>query len=466
MKITIIGTGYVGLVTGTCLAECGHDVVCVDIDAAKIDRLRRAEIPIYEPGLDVMVARNLENGRLTFTTDTGTAAATSEVIFLAVGTPSGAGGAADLRYLFAAAETVAAAVTGPTIIVVKSTVPVGTSRKILNLVQARAAHACEVVSNPEFLKEGAAIDDFMTPDRIVVGCQSEHARDVMSRVYQPFVRVDGPLIFMNIESAEMTKYAANAFLATKISFMNEMSRLCQATSADIEIVRQGISFDRRIGSAFMYAGVGYGGSCFPKDIRALIALGLERNLDMSILKAVDEVNEAQKLALMEILGRVMPEPEGKIVAMWGLAFKPNTDDIRDAPAIQMLEALLKLGVKVRTTDPAAIRNTRDLFGERIEYSDDPLATVEGADALLLVTEWPEFRSPNFLRIRSTMRRPLVLDGRNIYDPSMMRDLGFEYHSIGRPPVSRPASAHGHAHGHAHAAPVSGGETARLSSVAS
>jgi UDPglucose 6-dehydrogenase len=436
MKIAIIGTGYVGLVTGTCLAESGNQVVCVDIDAAKIARLTRGEIPIYEPGLAELVERNLRAGRLSFTTDTGAAAGASEVVFLAVGTPPGEDGAADLRHLFAAAETVARGITGSTLLVTKSTVPVGTARRLLSLVHQRAEHPCEVVSNPEFLKEGAAIEDFMKPDRVVVGCQSERARAVMGALYRPFTSPDRPVVFMDLESAEMTKYVANAFLATKISFINEMARLCQATGADIEVVRRGIGLDRRIGPAFLNAGLGYGGSCFPKDIRALVNLASHRGVDLSILRAVERVNEAQKLSLVDVLRRILPDARGRRVALWGLAFKPETDDIREAPAIHMATDLLSLGYQVQATDPAAMANTRAIFGDRIAYSDDPYAVVEGADALIIATEWSHYRAADLARVRGLMRRPLVLDGRNLYDPETMRELGFEYHSIGRRPALR------------------------------
>ena len=432
MKITVIGTGYVGLVTGTCFAESGHTVTCVDTDKRKVDMLLGGEIPIYEPGLEDLVIRNFKAKRLLFTTDTKAACAGAEVVFLAVGTPPGEDGSADLKYLFAAAEAIAAALTGPAILVTKSTVPVGTGRKLWNLLQQKTTHTFEVVSNPEFLKEGDAIDDFMKPDRVVVGCQSERARAVMNDLYQPFVRTDNPILFMDLESAEMTKYAANAFLATKISFMNEMARLCAATGADVETVRKGISFDRRIGHQFMFPGVGYGGSCFPKDVKALVALGREKNLPMQILESVEAVNETQKRYLLSHLtAKLGDDLKGKTIAVWGLAFKPRTDDIREAPALVMIDALLKKGAKIRATDPVAIPNTKELLGDTVFFSEDQYAVLEGADALLVVTEWNEFRRPDFVRMRSLMKTPFLLDGRNIYDPEAMRGLGFDYRGIGR-----------------------------------
>jgi UDPglucose 6-dehydrogenase len=432
MKIAVIGTGYVGLVTGTCFAESGHQVTCVDTDKRKVDMLKAGEIPIYEPGLDDLVARNTKGKRLHFTTDTAAAVAGAEIIFLAVGTPPREDGAADLSYLFQAAETIAAALTGPAVLVTKSTVPVGTARKLWNLLQQKTQQPFDVVSNPEFLKEGDAVSDFMKPDRVVVGCQSERARKVMADLYEPFVRTDNPILFMDLESSEMTKYAANAFLATKISFMNEMARLCQATGADVETVRKGISFDRRIGHHFMFPGVGYGGSCFPKDVKALVALGAEKKIPMRILDAVEEVNEEQKSVLVEkLVQRLGGNLKGKTIALWGIAFKPKTDDIREAPALVIIEKLKAMGAQVRVTDPVAIPNAKVLLGASVEYSEDPYAILEGADALLVVTEWNEFRRPDFLRMRGLMRTPVLLDGRNVYEPEAMRALGFDYAGIGR-----------------------------------
>ncbi len=432
MKIAVIGTGYVGLVTGTCFAESGHHVICVDTDKRKVDMLNAGGIPIYEPGLEDLVARNAKAKRLVFTTDTVAGVAGAEVVFLAVGTPPREDGAADLSFLFKAAETIAGALTGPAVLVTKSTVPVGTARQLWNLLQQKTQHAFDVVSNPEFLKEGDAINDFMKPDRVVVGCQSERARKIMTDLYEPFVRTGNPILFMDLESSEMTKYAANAFLATKISFMNELSHLCQATGADIETVRKGISFDRRIGHHFMFPGVGYGGSCFPKDVKALIALGVEKKAPMKILDAVESVNERQKALLVDkLVQRFGADLKGKVVALWGVAFKPKTDDIREAPALAIVQKLVQLGARVRVSDPVALANARALLGAGVEYAEDPYVILEGADALLVVTEWNEFRRPDFLRIRSLMRTPVLLDGRNIYDPEAMRALGFEYSGIGR-----------------------------------
>jgi UDPglucose 6-dehydrogenase len=432
MKITMIGTGYVGLVSGACLAENGHHVVCVDIDERKIAMLKRGEIPIYEPGLDEMVERNVKARRLEFSQDIREGCSTAEVVFFCVGTPPGTDGAADLSFLFKAAEDVAEALSGPAVLVTKSTVPVGTARKLWNVLQQKAKHPFEIVSNPEFLKEGDAINDFMKPDRVVVGCQSDHARKVMEHIYEPFVRTGSPILFMDLESSEMTKYAANAFLATKISFMNELSRLAMVTGADIETVRKGIGFDRRIGHLFMFPGVGYGGSCFPKDVKALVALGEQKGTRMEILRSVEEVNERQKLLLVDrLVQRFSGKLEGKVIALWGLAFKPKTDDIREAPAVIMTEKLLSLGATVRITDPVAIPNGKELFGDKVEFSDDAFAILEGADALLVVTEWNEFRRPDFLRMKALMRTPVLLDGRNVYDPEAMRALGFEYSGIGR-----------------------------------
>jgi UDPglucose 6-dehydrogenase len=433
VNITVIGTGYVGLVTGACLAESGHKVTCVDIDQKKIDGLNNGQIPIYEPGLEDMVLRNAKAKRLHFSSDTASSVKGVDVVFFAVGTPPGEDGAADLKYLFAAAETVAAALTAPCVLVTKSTVPVGTARKLWNLLQQHTKHPFDIVSNPEFLKEGDAIVDFMKPDRVVVGCESDHARDVMRNIYEPFVRTDNPILFMDLESSEMTKYASNAFLATKISFMNELARLASATGADIETVRKGMGFDRRIGHLFLFPGVGYGGSCFPKDVKALVALGREKEVPMAVLDAVEEVNDRQKRWLVELVDRKYGKDlKGKAVAVWGLAFKPRTDDIREAPAIVIIDALLERGATVRVTDPVAMEHGRALYrGKNVSFSEDAYAVLEGADAWLVVTEWAEFRRPDFVRIKKAMRTPFVLDGRNIFEPQAMRGLGFDYKGIGR-----------------------------------
>ncbi len=433
MNIAVIGTGYVGLVTGTCFAESGHTVLCVDTDKEKIAKLERGEMPIYEPGLDEIVHRNVHAHRLSFTDDTARAVAGAEVVFLAVGTPSREDGSADLSYLMSAAERVARAITGPCVLVTKSTVPVGTSRKLWNLVQQHTTHTFSVVSNPEFLKEGDAINDFMRPDRVIVGCESEDARAVMRDIYEPFVRTENPILFMDLESAEMTKYAANAFLATKISFMNEMATLAADLGADIDLVRKGVGFDRRIGHLFMFPGVGYGGSCFPKDVRELVSMGRKREAPLRILEAVDAVNECQKSALLHLLGEALgPDLKDKKITLWGLSFKPRTDDIREAPALVVIDALLAAGAQVTVNDPVALANGRKHYqGKPVVFAEEAYASVEGADALLLVTEWSEFRRPDFVRITGLMRTPVILDGRNIWDPKALRGLGFTYRGIGR-----------------------------------
>jgi UDPglucose 6-dehydrogenase len=432
VKIAVIGTGYVGLVTGTCLAESGHHVTCVDIDPKKLAMLAEGKSPIYEPGLDDMLVRNIKAKRLSFSGDTSASVAGVDVVFFAVGTPSGEDGATDLQYLFAAAQKTAEAMTKRCVLVTKSTVPVGTARKVQELVAAKTKHAFDLVSNPEFLKEGEAINDFMKPDRVIVGCESAHAREVMENIYEPFVRTGNPIMFMTLESAEMTKYAANAFLATKISFMNELAGLAASTGADIDVVRKGIGFDRRIGHLFMFPGVGYGGSCFPKDVKSLVALGREKKVPMRVLESVEAVNEKQKRLLVDEVVRKFGEKlDGKVIALWGLAFKPKTDDIREAPALAIIDGLLARGATVRVSDPVALEHGRELYGKKVTFSEDAYAMIEGADAWLLVTEWSEFRRPDFERIRALMRTPFVLDGRNIYEPEAMRALGFEYRGVGR-----------------------------------
>ena len=433
MKIVVIGTGYVGLVQGTCLADSGHTVTCVDIDENKVAMLLRGEIPIYEPGLDELVIRNAKAGRLKFTTDTAKAVAEgAEVVFLAVGTPPGDDGSAELKYLFAAAKTVALSLVEPTVVVTKSTVPVGTGRKLQAIFKETAKQPFFIASNPEFLKEGGAINDFMKPDRIVVGCDSEEAKKALTSMYEPFVRTDNPILMMDIESAELTKYAANAFLATKISFMNELAALADATGADIETVRKGMGFDRRIGHLFLFSGVGYGGSCFPKDVKALAALAKEKKVGNAVLEAVEEVNDAQKKLLAErVVERFGKDLKGKRIALWGIAFKPRTDDIREAPSLEIIDILLAHGATVTATDPVAMPNAKKLLGDKVTFFEDPYAAIEGADALLVVTEWNEFRRPDFARIKKALRTPVLFDGRNVYDPPAMRELGFEYRGIGR-----------------------------------
>lgn len=433
MKIAVIGTGYVGLVTGTCLAESGNDVTCVDKDAAKIDTLRGGRIPIYEPGLLELVLRNTREGRLAFTTDLPGAAQRAEVIFIAVGTPEGADGLPNLDSLWAVADALAAGVrqTGK-IVVLKSTVPVGTNRQIRERLSSRASVHIDVASNPEFLKEGAAVDDFMKPDRVVVGVSRPEPGEVLRELYTPFLRTERPFLVMTPESAEMTKYVANAMLATKISFINEMANLCEHTGADINEVRRGIGHDARIGFQFLFPGAGYGGSCFPKDVRALTALARQLGLAPALLEAVERVNESQKHVLMnKIRKHFAGALRGKTVAVWGLAFKPRTDDIRDAPALTLLEALLAEGVSLHVHDPEAMNNVRARFGDRLVYARRPYDSLEGADALAIVTEWQEFRNPDFDEMKRLMKSPVIFDGRNLFDLKTVAGHGFTYYSIGR-----------------------------------
>jgi UDPglucose 6-dehydrogenase len=438
MKLCVIGTGYVGLVAGTCFAESGNDVVCVDNVAAKIDLLRQGKVPIYEPGLEELIRRNVSEGRLTFTTDLADAVKKSVVCFVAVGTPANDDGAADLGAVYAVARGIAQAMDGYRVIVSKSTVPVGTSERIRAEVAAHTRHPFDVVSNPEFLKEGAAIDDFMRPDRVVIGATSQQAIDVMRELYEPFVRTGNPILVMDNASAEMTKYAANALLATRISFMNEIANLCERVGADVELVRRGIGYDRRIGHHFLFPGVGYGGSCFPKDVKAVIRTAHEHAMEFPLLGAVEEVNEAQKRRLIE---KVVTEFGDRLAerrfAVWGLAFKPRTDDMREAPSIMVVEGLLARGAQVAVHDPEALAEARKVFGERVSYHRVNYEALEGADALLIVTEWNEFRRPDFPRMKRLLKRPLIFDGRNVYDPEVMREQGFTYFPIGRGVVRPP-----------------------------
>jgi UDPglucose 6-dehydrogenase len=434
MKIAVVGTGYVGLVTGTCFAESGHDVTCVDNNAGKIALLRSGGIPIYEPGLQEMVQRNSTAGRLHFTTDLPQAAREAQVIFIAVGTPQSESGAADLTGVFAVVEELARALQGPKIVVIKSTVPVGTNAEAFRRMQAACPHPVELASNPEFLKEGAAITDCMKPDRVVVGVRRPEVAEVLEELYQPFLRADKPFLVMSPESAEMTKYVANAMLATKISFINEMANLCEALGADINDVRKGIGHDQRIGFHFLFPGPGYGGSCFPKDIAALFHLSQQVGQPSLMMQTVNEVNEKQKQVLMRKLQRQFGNQLGqKTIAIWGLAFKPRTDDIREAPALVLLHSLLECGATIRVHDPEAMPNIRKEFGDRLTYCDRPYGTVEQADALVIVTEWPEYRNPDFDLIKRLMRTAVLIDGRNMYDPDTVAQAGFVYHSIGRQP---------------------------------
>lgn len=432
MRVAVVGTGYVGLVTGACLADSGNDVWCVDIDAEKVARLRRNEIPIYEPGLDTLVARNQAEGRLRFTTELAEALDGARVAFIAVGTPPGDDGSADLRQVLGVADKVGRLMTGELVIVTKSTVPVGTAEKVRAAATAHAKFPLHVCSNPEFLKEGAAIDDFMRPDRIVVGIDSNAARDTMRELYEPFVRNGNPVHFMSIPSAEVTKYAANAMLATRISFINQIADFCERVGADVNDVRTGIGSDKRIGPAFLHPGPGYGGSCFPKDVQALVRSGEDAGMRFDLLEAVEAVNARQKQRLPDQALALLAPAAGRRVAVWGLAFKAETDDMRESPSIPLVEALLAAGVAVAAHDPKAQGTARAVFGDRITYADDPYAALAGADALVIVTEWRVYRNPDFARMKTLLRRPLILDGRNLYEPARLRALGFEYVGVGRP----------------------------------
>jgi UDPglucose 6-dehydrogenase len=435
MKITVIGAGYVGLVTGTCFADSGNDVVCVDIDEAKIQSLRSGRIPIYEPGLSDLVRRNVHAGRLEFTTSLAEGANGADVIFLAVGTPSSFDGSADLRALWTVADELAEVLDPDCLVVTKSTVPVGSNARLFARLKQRTGWDCRVASNPEFLKEGAAIEDFTKPDRVVVGVRDPRDADLLHRLYAPFLRTDKPFLVMSPESAELTKYVANALLATKISFINQMANLCEHFSADINDVRRGIGHDSRIGFAFLFPGVGYGGSCFPKDVRALANTFRDCDLDPRILDAVEWVNQQQKLVLQQKIeqhfeGRLA----GKTIAVWGLAFKPRTDDVREAPALILIDRLLELDARVHVHDPEAMENVRSIYGDRLFYFAEPMQALDGADALAIVTEWTEFRTPDFAEMQSRMAAPVIFDGRNLYDPRDAADAGFTYYSIGRPSV--------------------------------
>ncbi len=431
MNITIIGSGYVGLVAGACFAETGNPVVCADVDAGKIEGLQHNVLPIYEPGLDEYVKRNQDQERLSFTTDIASAISSADVVFIAVGTPPDEDGSADLRHVLAVAQQIGRHMTKELVVVTKSTVPVGTAAKVSAAVGAHATLPFHMCSNPEFLKEGAAIDDFMKPDRVVIGVETDHARSVMAELYSPFVRTGKPIIFMDIPSAEMTKYAANAMLATRISFMNEIANLCERVGADVDHVRKGIGSDSRIGSAFLFPGPGYGGSCFPKDVKALVRTAREREIPLRVLDAVEHANDAQKHRLFEKLKAAIGDLGGRRIALWGLSFKPNTDDMREAPSLVLIEELLDAGATVVAHDPVAMHETQRRIGDRIEYAPSNYEALEKADALVVVTDWNEYRHPDFERIRDTLASPVIIDGRNLYDARKMRDLGFTYDSIGR-----------------------------------
>ena len=434
MNIAIVGTGYVGLVSGTCFAETGNNVVCIDIDENKVLRMQNGEVPIYEPGLEVLFERNTKQGRLSFTTDLAEGIKNAEIIFLALPTPPGADGSADLKYVLKVAEDLSHIITDYKVIVDKSTVPVGTADKVYGRLAANLDESFfDVVSNPEFLREGVAVDDFMRPERVVIGTSSSKAKKVMERLYNPFVRQGNPVIFMDEKSAEMTKYAANSFLATKITFMNEVANLCEEVGANVDMVRKGIGSDSRIGKRFLFPGVGYGGSCFPKDVKALAKTAQENNYDFRILQSVMDVNEDQKSILSRRIKNYFGESiANKTIGIWGLAFKPNTDDIREAPALTIISELLKAGAKIKAFDPEAMENVKALMGDKITLCDNQYDAIEGTDALAVVTEWNVFRTPDYDRIMSSLREPVVFDGRNVFDPVDMKERGFVYSSIGRP----------------------------------
>lgn len=436
MNVTVIGSGYVGLVVGACLAETGNSVVCADIDAEKVARLNEGDVPIYEPGLDRLLARNLDEGRLEFTTDVASAVRRGQVVFVAVGTPPGEDGSADLKHVLEVAAVIGQNLVDEKVVITKSTVPVGTARLVRAEIERHTDGTFHVCSNPEFLKEGAAVDDFMRPDRVVCGVESEAARQVLEELYEPFVRSGNPVIFMDIASAELTKYAANAMLATRISFMNQIALLCEKAGADVNLVRKGIGSDERIGQAFLYAGAGYGGSCFPKDVRALIRTGEDLGVELTILREVHEANERQKKLIGEkVRERFGDDLSGRRFAVWGLAFKPETDDMREAASVVIIENLLAAGANVVVHDPVACEAARDWYlGDRVEYADDEYDACRGADALIVVTEWQQYRRPDWARLAGLLEAPIVFDGRNLFRPERMRGEGFEYYPIGREQV--------------------------------
>jgi UDPglucose 6-dehydrogenase len=431
MRIAVIGTGYVGLVAGACFAESGNDVVCVDNNDAKVRLLRRGKVPFFEPGLEELVQRNREEGRLTFTAGLPKAVRDSTIVFIAVGTPQGEDGSADLTHVLAVARDVAKAMNGYKVIVDKSTVPVGTSERVREVVRRETTHPFSVVSNPEFLKQGAAVEDFLKPDRVVIGAEDPRAQELMLELYEPFTRTGAPIMVMDCASAELSKYAANAMLATRISFMNEVANVCELVGADVDHVRRAVGSDKRIGTSFLFPGIGYGGSCFPKDVQAMRRFAADKDYDFSILSAVEAVNARQKTRLFGMMKKHLGSLKGKTVAVWGLAFKPRTDDMREAPAIPLVEAILGAGAKVQAFDPEAMQVARGIFASRITYASSSYDAVKGADALAIVTEWNEFRRPDFDRIRSLMRGPVIFDGRNLFSPAQMKQNGFTYYSIGR-----------------------------------
>lgn len=432
MNITVIGTGYVGLVAGTCLADLGNSVICIDNNCEKIDKIQQGIIPIFEPGLEELLKSNVSENRLRFSTDLDSAVKESEVCFIAVGTPQDIDGSADLTYVLQVAQSIAKAMNGYKVIVIKSTVPVGTAEKVAQIVKQNTNYDFDIVSNPEFLKQGKAVDDFLYPDRVVIGSNSEHASKIMQDIYAPYLRTANKIILMDVKSAEMTKYAANSFLATKISFINEIANLCEKVGADAEMVRIGISSDARIGNKFLFPGLGYGGSCFPKDVKALIKTGEEYNCDMSIIKAADKANQKQRqLFIDKIIEKFGQDLSEKTFAIWGLAFKPKTDDIREAPSITIINELLKRGAKINAYDPKAKNSAKKIFKNKIRYSKKSYDALENADALLILTEWNEFRRPDFEKIKLAIKKPIIFDGRNIYNPIKLKSMGIEYICIGK-----------------------------------
>ena len=431
MKVAIVGVGYVGLVVGACLAESGNDVVCIDKDAAKIRTLRRGKMPFYEPGLEELVRRNRLERRLTFSATLPKAVRDASVIFIAVGTPPGEDGSTDVRQVLTVARNIARAMNGYKVIANKSTVPVGTSARVREVIRRETTHSFSVVSNPEFLKQGAAVEDFMKPDRVVIGAEDPQAEGLMRDVYDPFTRTGAPVMVMDCASAELTKYAANAMLALRISFMNEVANVCEVAGANVDQVRRAVGADRRIGSSFLFPGIGYGGSCFPKDVKALIHFASQKNYEFRTLRAVESVNEIQKTRLLSKMRAHFGGLKGKVIAVWGLAFKPKTDDMREAPSVVLINALLAAGAKVQAYDPEAAPVAKGLFGSRVTLADGNYEALSGADCLAIVTEWSEFRTPDFERMRKAMRAPVIFDGRNLYAPEQLKQLGFTYYSIGR-----------------------------------
>lgn len=432
MKITVIGTGYVGLVAGACLADMGNEVICIDNDTNKINQLKNGVIPIYEPGLEELVKANSKEGRLSFSSDLDNAVKISQVCFIAVGTPQGEDGSADLKYVFDVAKSIAKAMNEYKVIVNKSTVPVGTAQKVEQIVKENTNHPFDVVSNPEFLKQGNAVDDFLHPDRVIIGSNSDKATQIMQDIYAPFFRTGNRVIVMDVKSSEMTKYASNSFLATKISFMNEIANLCEKVGADAQMVRIGMSTDSRIGNKFLFPGLGYGGSCFPKDVKALVKTGMENNCEMKIVAAADEVNKKQReIFANKIINRFKGNLQGKTIGIWGLAFKPKTNDMREAPAITIINKLLEFGAKIQAFDPKAIESAKFHFGDKITYCDTAYDALKNADCMVLLTEWNEFRRPDFERIKELLKSPIIFDGRNQYDENRLKQKGFEYYQIGK-----------------------------------